>query len=102
MIDTSPLSGQPCISLIDEDFRGAGISITIGKGGHASIGIGGMNGIIVGLSALADGRRAVFVHDDKGREIFAAGVDINGERFIELLAADGSKIWETRDKSGDS
>jgi len=36
-------------------------------------------------------RRAVFVHDDSNHEVFAAGIDINGERFVELLAEDGKK-----------
>ena len=102
-IETSSKSGMPCISLFGENLGdGQSISISIGQAGHGSIGIAGKNNLIVGPSAFADGRRAVFVHDDSNHEVFAAGIDINGERFVELLAEDGKKIWEVRGKPGES
>ena len=101
LIDVSPATGKPNISLFDGDFEGENvqhISLGISASGQASIGIGGKNVLVVGMNASQRGQRAVFVLDDNGREVFVAGVDMNGDRFVRLLATDGSTIWEMREE----
>jgi hypothetical protein len=97
VIDVSPVSGQPHLSLWDKNGI-HGVSIGIGGNGHAQIGIAGKNSLVVGLSAHDRGHRCVFVMDDEGREVFEAGIDRNGIRYIKLLAADGSVVWEATDE----
>jgi hypothetical protein len=101
MIDVSPLSGKPCISLFgpSDGNISQGISLSLGTDGQASIGIAGKDVLVVGMSASPLGHRSVFVLDDNGRVAFEAGIDRNGFRFIKLVATDGSTLWEATDKN---
>ena len=102
LISVSPLSGNPCISLFDADVDGYktshGISLSLGSDGQASIGIAGKDVLIVGMDASPRGHRSIYVLDDQGRDVFAAGIDMNGIHYVKLLAADGSTVWEVTDR----
>ena len=72
----------------------------MGGNGQASVGVAGKDLLVVGMSdaPFPSSHRSVFVLDDDGQEVFAAGIDLNGVRYIKLLGKDGNAIWEVSDQ----